>query len=477
MSEQREDVVVIGSGPAGAVAATLCAEAGRSVLMIEEGEDLPIDSAPHFSRAELLQKYRGAGVGVAFGRSPLGYFEGRCVGGGSEINRGLYHRATDALLEKWSSQFGVRDLSGETMRPHFEACEATAKVEYLPGDAPLFSTRLRDGAEALGWSACEAARLFHYSPNGGRKQSMTETFIPRFRAAGGRIRPNTRARTIRYENGSWLVDCAPSSGRSPDGSHVVRADHLLLACGAVQTPTLLRRSGIKRNVGNSLRFHPMIKMVAEFADEVNRPGDLDPVHQIKEFEPEIGMGCSISTPPVLAMALAGHEQFRNHQRVTEAAGRMGLYYAQSNFGVAKVRPLPWTLDPFVSVRFTAAEKRRMLEAVVSLGEALFEAGARTLYPSLAGCPPIRSREELRQLPDKAELSNGALTSVHSFSACPMGEDERIGAVDSFGKVHGCERLHVVGSSTLCTPTGVNPQGTVMAVAHRNTTELIRRNFR
>jgi choline dehydrogenase-like flavoprotein len=218
-------------------------------------------------------------------------------------------------------------------------------------------------------------------------------------------------------------------------------------------------------------------MVAEFADEVNRPGDLDPVHQIKEFEPDIGMGCSISTPPVLAMALAGHEQFRDHRQVTEAAGRMGLYYAQSNFGIAKVRPLPWTLDPFVSIRFTPAEKRRMLEAVVLLGQALFEAGARTLYPSLKGCLPIRSREELARLPDKYDLPVGALTSVHAFSACPMSEDERIGAVDSFGKVHGCERLFVVGASTLCTPTGVNPQGTVMAIAHRNTTELIRRKFR
>lgn len=51
------DVAVIGSGPSGAVTAMLLAEAGKPVLLIEEGDDLALESAEHFSREEIIQKY------------------------------------------------------------------------------------------------------------------------------------------------------------------------------------------------------------------------------------------------------------------------------------------------------------------------------------------------------------------------------------------------------------------------------------
>ena len=183
------DIVVIGSGPGGAVTATLCAEAGKSVLLIEEGQDLSVHSAPHFSGEEILQKYRNAGITVAVGSTKIAYVEGRCVGGGSEVNRGLYHRTPAYILDRWRQEFAVQDLSFDGMLPHFTACEKTAKVEYLPGTAPVFSTRLHDGAVNLGWHAIEAPRLYHYSDEGtpGGKQSMSETFVPRFLEAGGRL--------------------------------------------------------------------------------------------------------------------------------------------------------------------------------------------------------------------------------------------------------------------------------------------------
>ena len=71
----------------------------------------------------------------------------------------------------------------------------------------------------------------------------------------------------------------------------------------MQTPALLRRSGIRENVGNSLRLHPMIKVVARFPDVVNSLDMGVPVHQVKEFAPRISLGGSISTPPYLAIAL------------------------------------------------------------------------------------------------------------------------------------------------------------------------------
>jgi choline dehydrogenase-like flavoprotein len=49
----------------------------------------------------------------------------------------------------------------------------------------------------------------------------------------------------------------------------------------------------------------------------------------------------------------------------------------------------------------------------------------------------------------------------------MGEDGAHCATDSFGKVRGADGLYVNDASLLPGPTVVNPQGTVMAIAHRN----------
>ena len=466
----RTNVLVIGSGPGGAVTGLLCAEAGRSVLMIEDGPDLPVDSAPPFSLQEIAQKYRGGGIGVAFGPAKLAYVEGRCVGGGSEVNRGLYHRAPASLLDRWHRDFQVRDLSPEVMAAHFEACEAIARVEYLPGRAPGISTRLRDGAEALGWAAVEARRLYCYGGEAAGKQSMSRTFVPRFRAAGGELRAGLRAVRLARSGSGWLVEAVQRADVQAPRSISIQADTVFVACGAVQTPALLRRSGITRNIGSSLRFHPMLKMVAEFPDEVNKPGDLDPVHQVKEFEPEVGMGCSVSTPSTLALALNADAEAQG--RIASRWRRMGMYYVQSTGGRARVRNLPFFRDPLVTFQFDRADRARLVQGLRDLGRALFAAGAVRVYPAVAGCPAVSSPRQLDELSDAIVRQEGSLSSVHVFSSCPMGEDEERCATDSYGRVRGAEGLHIADASLLCTPTSVNPQGTVMAVARRNVLHVL-----
>ncbi len=460
------EILVIGSGPGGAVTATLCAEAGRSVMMIEEGPDLPVSSAAPFSREERLQKYRGAGIGIAMGAAKIAYVEGRCVGGGSEVNRGLYHRTPASVLERWREDYRVQDRSAAALAPHFEACEATARVEHLPGPAPGISTRLGAGAAALGWAATPTARLNiydHSEPNSG-KQSMSRTFVPRFRAAGGRLLADLRAWRIVRSGSGWTVEAEHTPADDPPRAVLIRAERVYVACGAVQTPALLRRSGIRHNIGSSLRFHTMLKAVAEFDDEVNLPGDLDPVHQIREFEPDIGIGCSISSPSMLALALNGNPE--GLARVPDRWRRMGIYYVQSSAGKAKVRNLPFVRDPLVTVDYAKDDLATLTGGFHRMVEALFAAGARRVYPAVAHVPALESPADLAHLPALA-ARDGSLSAVHVFSSCPMGENMARCATDSFGRVHGVEGLYIADASLLCGPTSVNPQGTVMAIAHRN----------
>ena len=61
----------------------------------------------------------------------------------------------------------------------------------------------------------------------------------------------------------------------------------------------------------------------------------------------------------------------------------------------------------------------------------------------------------------------SLMTIHLFSSCPMGENRSQCAADSFGRVHDLKNLYLADASLLCTAPGVNPQGSIMALARRN----------
>src|SRR5580765_431388 len=138
---RRTDIAVLGSGPGGSVAACLLAEAGREVAWLEEGPHLAPDSAAPFSRAEMETKYRNGGLTVAVGPTNVAYVEGRCVGGGSEINSGLYHRTPPEILDEWRRDFQIDGLTEPELLPHFDANERELSVGVVP-EVPPASQRL-----------------------------------------------------------------------------------------------------------------------------------------------------------------------------------------------------------------------------------------------------------------------------------------------------------------------------------------------
>jgi len=481
--ELRAEIVVIGSGPGGAITACLLAEAGRDVLLIEEGQFLPHTSCAPFSQDEMEQKYRNGGQTVALGRNKIAYVEGRCVGGGSEINSGLYHRTPPDILERWQKEFQVDALSESDLTPHFEACERDLSVSLLPMAAPPASLKLHEGATRLGWKSLEIPRWFRYESGSGRReeaqieksairnpqsaidagkrQSMTETYVPRFLRANGRLLPRTRANRLRRNGQGWIVEASSSASTIR-----IAADAVFLCAGAVQTPALLRRSGITRNVGNSLQVHPTVKIVARFPDTVNAADMGVPVHQVKEFAPRLSFGCSISSPAYLALGLIDHPDAARETAHTWQ--NMAIYYAMiMSEGRGTVRSLAGFRDPLVRYTLTESDRRNLADGLKKLAQILFESGAAELYPNVTRGPVLRCNGCLSKLPEILPDGLASLMTIHLFSSCPMGEDQTKCAADSFGRVHGFKNLFVNDASLLCTAPGVNPQGSIMALARRN----------
>src|SRR5262245_25817253 len=83
------DILVIGTGAGGASTAATLADAGVDVLMLEEGPDIPAALAPQSLSEALPALWRGGGLTATVGGTPIALAEGRCVGGGTEINSAI----------------------------------------------------------------------------------------------------------------------------------------------------------------------------------------------------------------------------------------------------------------------------------------------------------------------------------------------------------------------------------------------------
>ncbi len=465
----RVSVAIVGSGPGGAVTGARLAKAGQDVAIFEEGALVrPEDTAP-FSPAEMHAKLRNNGMTMALGRALTAFWEARCAGGGSEVNRGLYHRPSAPVVAEWIDRAGLDGLSPEALIDHAIDCETVAKVSDLPGPAPRVSQVLADGAEALGWSHTRVPRLFAYDPDWrtaptpGRKQSMINTFLPAFSKAGGRFFTGIRVTRLRRVEGGWSLSATATGPEGPRPLEI-RAATVFVACGATQTPTLLRRSGIRGRVGDTLAWHTMIKAVARFDQPVAGDSPLDPVHQIKHFDPRFSLGASVSNPATTTFALSDRPELL--PMIGAEWRHLGCYYAQTTGGRGSVRGLPGFADPLVRAHTVRHDLTDLAVGLRHLCDCLFAAGAREIYPNIAGGPVLKGPGDLDLLPKEIDPRRVSLSTLHLMASCAMGGSEAA-VTDSFGRVRGADALYLADSSILPGTTVVNPQGSIMAMASRN----------
>ncbi|MBI4936279.1 MAG: GMC family oxidoreductase [Actinobacteria bacterium] len=465
------DILIIGSGAGGATTATVLAEAGLDVLIVEEGAWVEQGSVVPFSLDQMDQQYRSGGVTVALGMPSIAYTEGRCAGGGTEVNSGLYWRPPGELLERWRHDFRIADFDPDDLLSIADEVETAINVRTVPGPHSAPSEVLRSGAAALGWQHSEVPRWMTY-PHGddatkGERQSMTRTYLPRAMKAGARLVTGRRIDRLVIDGGRATEAIASL----PDGStERITFRHVFVCGGAIQSPALLQRSGVKGHIGRTLAVHPTVKLAARFADELNVPDDV-PVHQVKEFAPHLSFGGSASNPGLVALSLL--DQWPTFRRAVTDWPRMSVYYAAiTSQGRGRVMSVPRMKDPIVTYRLTHADRELLRSGLARLALLMLEAGAEEVFPSFRGAPSVKNRRDVATMQHAFSATKATVMTVHLCSTVPMGEvAERCGA-DSFGRVHGYRNIHVNDASLLPTAPGVNPQASVMAFAIRNARHFV-----
>jgi choline dehydrogenase-like flavoprotein len=262
--------VIVGSGAGGATMAAELADAGVDVVVVEEGGYHPTESFTAETGRALRTLYRDGGLGLALGKPPVLFSEGRCVGGSTVVNGGMSWRTPARVLRRWAGEEEVAEISERDMEPHFAAVES--RISVAPQDPETIGKDMRllkAGADAKGWRIIPNLRnQLHCAgsnncTNGcptGAKRSMLVTNIPRSLARGARLFADCRVeritrsgRTVTGIEGRFI-----RHGGHPGPRLTVRSAVVVAAGGAVQTPALLARSGLRSRsglLGRNLTLH------------------------------------------------------------------------------------------------------------------------------------------------------------------------------------------------------------------------------
>ena len=479
------EVVVIGSGAGGAVAAAILAESGRDVLLIEEGRAWPVAERTAIERDLVPRLYAEAGARATDDLS-LQVLQGRALGGSTFVNWMLMLRTPEHVLHDWRTKHGM-DIDDATMSAAFDEVErATAAVVVGASEHSRNNRILLDGAARLQVEAhaatinakdCVRAGVCGLGCPWAAKQSVDESWLPRALKAGARLVTGARVREIERSSGETerfgigkrlLVEVLDAQGRV-SGQAAIDTPLVVIAAGAVETPALLQRSGLgSGGVGSWLRLHPTSAIAALHAEPVE-PGRGIPMSVV--CRPEDGdywIECPPFLPGLAAVALPGFGE--RHRRLmsqyTHVAPNIVLVRdgAQDDASQGAVR-VDRRGRPRLRYRVGERERATMVRGLTAAARLQLAAGAREVVTLHAHGEPIRTEAELNRI---GAWPNGpnqlGFFSAHVMGTCRIGTDPATSGCRPDGQRHDARGVYVLDGSLLPTAPGVNPQETIMALA-------------
>ncbi|MFO0761163.1 MAG: GMC family oxidoreductase [Byssovorax sp.] len=485
--DERCDVVVVGSGAGGMVIGTLLAESGRKVILVEEGPYYRPDDYQRFRPAESLRRlFREAGMSTALavGQTPLiSLVMGRAVGGSSLLTGGVCFRIPGEVHHRWVNELGLDELGERDLLPSYDDVERRIQVKEVPERMRSESTRLFvEGARSLGipmspirrntGDDCEGNGRCNFSCPAGAKRSVDVAYLPSALANGARVVSDALVESIRIENGRAAgVEGRLLGGERGAPSHRfrIRAPVVVAACGTIHTPLLLSASGLGRespSLGRNITLHPGVRVVARFDREVKGwDGALQSVYSDHFARDGIKLVGVYSAVNVLAAGFPGvGPAFRRRARQLDRCAVFGAMIHDEGGGA--VSPGPGR-EALLRYEMAPLDLARLRRSITILTEVAMAAGAREVFTSVFGFPPITSMDQARAMERTPyDAKRIECMAFHPLGSARVANDRRRGIVDQSGESFELPGLFVADGSILPTSIGVNSQLPIMAMATR-----------
>lgn len=482
------DVVVIGSGAGGGVVAGLLAEAGRRVVVLEKGGNPGSRDFTQIEGDMLSRYYLDSGL-IMTQSGSLPILAGSCLGGGTTINYTASFPLPAPARHEWDRLSGLSLFSSPRFQQSLDRVTARLDVGTRWTTPGLRDELLERGCRQLGWhvgviprnvTACrEGAEcgFCGYGCRHGAKNSTARTYLAAAARAGAQLIPECEVHRVLVERGRAVGAQATALGK--DGTRhalTVRAAAVVAACGSINTPALLRRSGLVGSaIGRGLRLHPATAVAGVFPERVEPwTGALQTRYSDQFADTGDGYGVKFETAPVhFALPASGfgwesavqHREDIAHLAYTSIIGVLLRDRDAGHVAVSREG------RPQVHYELSHHDVANVRRGLLGAAQVLAAAGATELFSLQT--PPARTRTGtanwLRRFGDDLDRRRYtkcrmSYITFHQMASCAMGADPARSVVGETGESHEVNGLFVADASTFPTSSGVNPMITIMAIA-------------
>ena len=474
------DVAIVGSGAGGAAAARVLASAGLAVVVIEAGAFYTRADFVGSVIARAAKMYSRMGLQGTVGNVSILLPTGCAVGGTTVINAGTCLRAPPWVLRHWREEHRI-PLADSDLEPYFERVEGWLQVQHPgPKELGMQAQVIARGADALGIAhgpllrnapGCDGQGLCFFGCPTGAKRSADIALVPAALSSGAML--FTRAAVDGIEPGADGVKLT-ARGKSGRKLHV-RARAAMIAAGALVTPLLLARAGVRHPyLGKNLSIHPAAAAIGLFPFDIHQEQAIPQGYGLEGLR-EQGLLFEGGATPFAATALALNLHGPRLVEVLEQHPRL-LTYGFNVRDTSRGRVLRGPGgEPIPYYNLGDDDVRQFQFGLRILLDLLARGGATSIFPPIYGVDEVSAAVASRALDGRALAATDLdLSAYHPLGTSRMGSDPLRSVVDMDLRLRDVPSLLVCDGSVVPTSMGANPQVTIMALAARAAEKLATR---